>query len=247
MPEAASHIATRGCLPVSSTPAFAIPNTLTEEEPSTRTQSTLPNPNAPVFTPVGSHFVCSNLATQLKSNTLMMTCRVLVSTPDGLSVEARALLDCASSASFISGRLAQTLRLPRHSQSASITGMAGLTHHSSSQSVTSFNIFSLKALITKLGETAIIVPKAEWKHLVDLDLADPDFGHPCKIDLLLRVDIFVDVMLHGRWRGPPGTPVAFETLFGWVLAGSTQSFSPDVNVTTCHVSCATGNEILRKF
>ena len=83
--------------------------------------------------------------------------------------------------------------------------------------------------------------------MLDLDLADPDFGHLCKIDLLLGVDIFVDVILHGRRRGLPGTPVAFETLFGWVLAGSTQSLSPDVEVATCHVSCATGDEILRKF
>ena len=83
----------------------------------------------------------------------------------------------------------------------------------------------------KLGVTAIIVPKvtrdlpfspvslkAEWKHLLDLDLADPDLGHPCS------------------------TPVAFETLFGWVLAGFNQSLSPDVEVATCHVSCATGDE-----
>ena len=79
--------------PLSSTPALANPITLTEEEPSTKTQPTLPNPNVPCFTPVVSHFVLSNLATQLKSHTLMMTCRVLVSTPDNVSVEARSLLN----------------------------------------------------------------------------------------------------------------------------------------------------------
>ena len=117
----------------------------------------------------------------------------------------------ASSASFVSERLAQTLRLPRHSQSASITGVAGITHYSSSQSITNFSISPLKASQTKLGVTAIIVPevtrdlpffpislKAEWKHLLDLDLADSNFGHPCKIDLLLEVDIFVNVILHGH-------------------------------------------------
>ena len=174
--------------PVSSTPALANPITLTEEVPSTKTQPTLPNPNAPVFTPVGSHFVCSNLATQLKSNALMMTCRVLVSTPDGMSIEARALLDNASSASFVSQRLARTLRLPCHSQSISITSVAGITHHSSRQSITSFSISFLKAPQTKLGVTAIIVPKVthdlpfspimEWKHLFDLDLADQRFWSP---------------------------------------------------------------------
>ena len=89
----------------------------------------------------------------------MMTYCVLVSTPDGMSVGARALLDSVSSASFISRCLAQTLRLPRHSQSVSLTGMAGITHHFFNQSVTSFNISHLRAPQTKLGLTAIIVPK----------------------------------------------------------------------------------------
>ena len=53
--------------------------------------------------------VSSNTAIQLKSNSLLMTCRVLVYAPDGTHIEARALLDNASSASFVSERLAQTL------------------------------------------------------------------------------------------------------------------------------------------
>ena len=45
-----------------------------------------------------------------------MTCHVMVDTLDGSSVEARAILDCASSASFISERLAQSLCLERSHQ-----------------------------------------------------------------------------------------------------------------------------------
>ena len=51
---------------------------------------------------------------KLQSNTLR---RVLITAPDGLSVEARALLDNASSTSFISERLVQSLFLPRISES----------------------------------------------------------------------------------------------------------------------------------
>ena len=43
--------------------------------------------------------------------------------------------------------------------------------------------------------------------------------------------MFVNVLLHGRWFGPPGSPVAFETEFGWVLAGETESCAP-VNLIT---------------
>ena len=54
-------------------------------------------------------------------------------------------------------------------------------------------------------------------------------------------------MLHCRRSGPPGTPIAFETCFGWVLASNTDSHLPIPQLATCHVSCATGGELLRRF
>ena len=89
--------------------------------------------------------------------------------------------------------------------------------------------------------------KKEWNYINGIDLADPGFGCPGRIDMLLGVNVFVDVILHGRRSGPSGTPIAFETCFGWVLAGSTEFCSLVPHVTTHHVSCATGDEILRKF
>ena len=52
--------------------------------------------------------------------------------------------------------------------------------------------------------------------------ADPTFGKPGKIDILLGVDVFVSVFCQGRRCGPTNSPTAIETSFGWVLAGSTQ-------------------------
>ena len=70
-----------------------------------------------------------------------------------------------------------------------------------------------------------------WKHVPDLPLADPSYCQPGRIDILLGVDVLVDVLLHGRQAGPPDTPVALETEFGWVLSGSTDhSTSGQVNL-----------------
>ena len=75
----------------------------------------------------------------------------------------------------------------------------------------------------------------------------------CRIDILLGVDVFIDVLLHGWRTGPPGTPVALETEFGWVLGGSTGRISliNQVNVhstafhtTNIHMS---GDDILHHF
>jgi len=46
-----------------------------------------------------------------------------------------------------------------------------------------------------------------WKHLSDIPLADPTFGQPGKVDILLGVDIFTHVLLHDRWVGPPTTTI----------------------------------------
>ena len=61
------------------------------------------------------------------------------------------------------------------------------------------------------------------------------------------IDVFIDVILHGWQSGPPGTPITFETCFGWVFTGSTEFCSLVPQVTTYHVLCVTGDVILRKF
>ena len=227
------------------------------------------NPAAPPFTPQiasapqndsQNDVVSSNTAIRLKSNSLLMICRILVSAPDGTSVETRALLDNASSASFVSERLTQSLRLPRVNQKARITGVADLSHHSSNQSLANFSISPIRPPFREIDVMAIVGPKVtcdlpffpiplkkEWNHLDGVDLADPGFGCPGRIDVLLGVDVFAEVMHHGRRSGPPGIPIAFETCFGWVLAGSTESCSLLPQVTTCHVLFTTGDEALQKF
>lgn len=53
-------------------------------------------------------------------------------------------------------------------------------------------------------------------------------------------------MLHGRQIGPAGSPAAFQTEFGWVLAGEVNSRVPE-HISSHHVSLETGDNILRKF
>ena len=87
---------------------------------------------------------------------------------------------------------------------------------------------------------------SSWHHVEDIDLADPDFGHPGRIDLRLGVDVCVETLFQGRRTGPSGTPSAFKTEFGWVLAGRLDSPGPS-HVTSHHASFAFGDELLRWF
>ena len=178
----------------------------------------------PVSTPVSS-----NMAVKLKTECLLMTCRALLTAPSGYSIEARCLLDNASSASFVSERVAQLLSLPRSFQSLSISGITGSTNGSNSNSVTQLAVSPIGNLNVSFPISAIIVPrvtcdlpthpipfKLEWEHLSNLSLADPEFGQPGRIDILLGIDVYINALLQGRLTGPPGSPVAFETIFGRV-------------------------------
>ena len=194
---------------------------------------------------------------KLKSNALLMTYRVSVIAPDGSSVEARALLDNASSASFVSERLVQRLSLPRFHQHVRVSGIGGVSQRAPIQSSSSFQISPVGPNKGKIRVTAVVVPKVTCDlplapvpfqlNWADLHLADPGFGQPGRINMLLGVDIFVDVLRHGRQSGPPNS---LETEFGWVLCGSagpTSSSSAHACVTTFHSTITSGDDILRQF
>ena len=146
-----------------------------------------------------------------RQQALLMTCLVQVTTADCRTTQARALLDSASSTSFMSEHLAQLLRLPRTRKTAHIAGIGGLSNNSLHQSVVHFSISPLQLSTCRMDLEAVVLPKVtlnlptshvplrpEWDHLSGLDLADPHFGSPGAVDLLLGVDVFTAVLGHGR-------------------------------------------------
>ena len=60
------------------------------------------------------------------------------------------------------------------------------------------------------------------------------------------MEIFTEVLRQGRRTGPPGTPLAIDTEFGWVLAGKVSVPTPTQNITSYHATVTT-DEILQKF
>ena len=202
----------------------------------------------------------SNNAQYGSGSVLLMTCQKLVYAPDGTYIQARGLLDSGSSISFVSERLAQFLRLPLSTQHIRISGITGVSRGFPLQSIATLTISHLLSSTEKLQVSANVIPRVtcdlhtqpvhfntKLNHLSDLHLADPNFGQPKKIDILLGADVYADVLLHDRRRGPAGTPVAFETRFGWVLTGKTDNLKISPTVASHHVATLAGDDILRKF
>ena len=139
--------------------------------------------------PVDGTRIVSNTAVTLQSSTLLMTSQVIVSSPSGTAVQARALLDTGSAASFISERLVTSLTLPRARQTIRISEIAGSTLSSQAHSAVNFSVSSIQQPDQKIDLTAVVLPKLthdlpvspviyqdSWQHLQGIQLADPQFG-----------------------------------------------------------------------
>ena len=129
-------------------------------------------------------------------------------------------------------RLAQHLQLPHFLQIVCNFGIAGSSPRTPIQSVASLQITPLYCNNREINLTAIVLPKftcdlpvspvpfdSSWSHVSDLLLADPAFGLPGLIDLLLGVDIFVSVLFQGQQTGPPEHLLVWkQSLAGFLVA-----------------------------
>ena len=195
------------------------------------------------------------------NSVLMMTAEVLLSGPNGHQMVARALLDPASTASFVTERVTQHLKLCKQKQEITINGIGETQCSTQSNAVVNINLTSTQHSFTLANVQAIVLPsltkrlpittlpKGYWPHLSSLKLADPEFNVSKSIDVLLGVDVYHDILKPGLILGPKGTPAAQETMFGWVLFGNTNICQSSTEVMTLHASTSLPSceETLHKF
>ena len=92
----------------------------------------------------------------------------------------------------------------------------------------------LSSLTKHLPITSL--PKGDWPHLSSLELADLEFNVSKRIDVLLGIDVYQNILKPGLIHGPKGTPEAQNTIFGWVLFGIVSSRQSTSEVTTLYTS-----------
>ena len=161
-----------------------------------------------------------------------------------------ALLDPASSASYVKEEVAKQLRLsgPSHRLEASVIGGANVSGMRQNVKVTLESVeggltadFDAWVMPTVTG-TVAPVPWREradkWRHLQDLPFAKVEVGD--EIDLLIGLNaIDLHSVLDER-HGEPGDPIARKTPLGWVCFGPVltagTSDSPTVRSCQTHVA-----------
>ena len=126
-------------------------------------------------------------------------------------MQVRTLLDSGSAMLFVSERVAQVLRLCRSSQSIKICGITNFSLAATALSLSRASKLLQFTPLSRHNLSAFVVPRVTcnlpshpvslhhgWEQIKGLRLPDPEFGQPRKIDFLLGVEIFVDIVRHGR-------------------------------------------------
>jgi hypothetical protein len=105
------------------------------------------------------------------------------------------------------------------------------------------NSLSITALI--LPRISGLIPrvpcKGNWNHLESLVLSDPNFTSPAQVDILLGAAKSNHILLSQTIKdlNNPDAPIAVNTIFGWMVTGSSPMLHPtsEVTVRVNHVSC----------
>lgn len=92
------------------------------------------------------------------NSVLMMTAEVILSGPNGHQMVARALLDPASTASFVTERLVQHLKLCKQRQEITINGIGETQCSTQSNAVVNINLTSTQSCSTLTNVQAIVLP-----------------------------------------------------------------------------------------
>lgn len=166
---------------------------------------------------------------QLEETVLLATAIIHIYNNNGQRYKCRAVLDSGSQLNFIDQNFAKKLGLSLYPNDFSITGVGSMTCSAKyfSKTIISSRLGSHSFNVT-LHTLPVIVPALPTKminrstlnipdNIID-KLADPQFGVPSPIDILLGADIFFGILGSGKWSLSKHSAL-YQTDFGWIIAG----------------------------
>ncbi|XP_036148011.1 uncharacterized protein LOC118647350 [Monomorium pharaonis] len=186
---------------------------------------------------------------------LLATAKIIVESKHRRQLTVRALIDQGSEVTFITERLAQTLRLNRMRTFTTISAVdcsdAGLCRYAASVKIVSRysaeTTFTTVAFILK--SFTKYHPRCSqgvdnWQYLSGLNLADDDPTGAAPIDVIIGADLYSQIISDGVRKGPIGFPVAQNSHLGWLISGPTLSPTSDAQAINV-LHCALERELMR--
>lgn len=160
---------------------------------------------------------------------LFQTAIIRVKDGSGHYQRCRAILDCASEASFITEVCLKRLGLSKKPSAVPIFGINQMSSSNRGMSVCwikpygkpnpilEVEVYVVPRICGKVPAVSVSKHKVNWPHIKDIHLADPEFGSPGDIDILLGADIYSNILQPGLRKGAVNEPTAVNTIFGYVV------------------------------
>ncbi|XP_076380821.1 uncharacterized protein LOC117219916 [Megalopta genalis] len=195
--------------------------------------------------PSSSHVLQACSANVHSDCVVLSTASVLVADGKGRYHKCRALLDVGSQANFVTRELCERMGLPRLPTEKMVGGLGRV--QSRVQSSAQIRLKSASGhfksrlsclVIETITEEMPNIPLNTFRVPVPtgLELADPDFQTPGRIDLLIGAGIFWDLLCVGQIKLGTGNLTLQKTRLGWVLGGSLRCPTPQSRTMSFHAA-----------
>ncbi|UYV71685.1 hypothetical protein LAZ67_9000041 [Cordylochernes scorpioides] len=168
-------------------------------------EPSIPQPTTSQEMLISTNTICNAMPLETETNILLSTALIKVKAKDGSFVLCRALVDNGSQISLISEQCCHKLGLEKRKNSYTLKGVGDIVvNRTTSQVEIEFTphhndqLFSARAFV--VGRVTADLPNfqiqsADFPHLENLLLADPEFYVTKPIDLILGADTFVEIIL----------------------------------------------------
>ncbi|XP_076379702.1 uncharacterized protein LOC143259843 [Megalopta genalis] len=181
---------------------------------------------------------------------VLSTASVLVADGKGRYHKCRALLDVGSQANFVTREFCEHIGLPRLPTEKMVSGLGRVQNRVQSSAQIKLKSASghfksrLSCLVIEtITEEMPNIPLDKIRVPVPtgVELADPEFQTPGRIDLLIGAGIFWDLLCVGQIKLRTGDLILQKTRLGWLLGGSLRY--PTQQSRTVSFHAATNTEV----
>ncbi|CAK9799110.1 hypothetical protein ANTPLA_LOCUS1901 [Anthophora plagiata] len=198
----------------------------------------------------------TTLTVTCNSEVLLGTARIKVLDHFDKEHDCRVLLDGGSQTHFITDEFAEKLQLRKHQNELTFSGLGQQAtraqyvvktivksrHSSFSTQVSFVTLPSITGLLPsrQVDRSILQLPR-------NIQLADPDFHRPGKIDALLGNTLFFQLLSSGKIKLSGGAIILQKTMLGWIVTGESNIQAPCVASTSVKSFHASLDKTLNKF
>lgn len=175
-----------------------------------------------------SSIVLNHCSIKETSQVLLATAIIHIRDCHGKTHKCRALLDNGSQSNFRTKELSEQLKLKQETIDIKIIGISNIPLNTMQRVramiESRINAFQCETSFLVINQITECMPRIKInKRQLDIPsnitLADPSYGIPGKIDVLLGASIFWELLYNRQIQRMKNSPVFQETLLGWIISG----------------------------